>query len=164
MENKEVFFKSFYDLCLSLGVIDQLIEKKYLDSSTSISRKGYDNITKHVLKIIPEEGKLDWVEEYRELFHNKRIGISGKKGDPKTVSEKLLRFTIQYPQYTKDMILKATIKYLKYCLANGIFIMDADNFIFKIENKRTEERSRLAVYCEELSETVAENLVSNKDM
>lgn len=136
----ENFHENFYKLCLSLGVVDQLVTSGYLENPTLINNKGAEQLVK--ANIVEE---LDWIEEYRELFKKANTGRAGLCSDLLSVTNKMKRFQVQFG-YTKDQILEATRSYIKD--TDPSFIQEADYFIFKKDGKKNEERSKLAAWCE----------------
>jgi hypothetical protein len=88
----------------------------------------------------------DWYEEYRELF--KKTRKRGSTGSRASVIEKLSRFVISYPEYTKEQILKATESYIRTCAPSYKYLMQADYFISKKDDEGT-VRSRLLTFLEE---------------
>ncbi len=136
----ENFYKDFYKLCNSLGVVTQLVNGGYLENSTLINNKGAEQLLK--AKEIPE---IDWIDEYRGLFKKEHTGRAGLTADALSVANKMKRFQIQFG-HDKETILRATKEYIKDTDPN--FIQEADYFIFKKDGKRNEERSKLAAWCE----------------
>jgi hypothetical protein len=90
-----------------------------------------------------------WIQEYRELFKNTKIGAIG---DPKSCIKKMARFFEDYPDYAdKDLIFKATQKYINSeATTNYKYLQRADYFIYKLVGK--EEVSRLASFCSDVEE------------
>lgn len=134
------FKEKFYDLCLAIGVVDQLILAGYLENESTINAKGAEQI----LKAIPREDP-EWIEEYREMFSKKSTGRAGLMSDSISVTNKMKRFQIQFG-YDKDLILKATAQYIKD--SDPSYYQEADYFIFKRDGKKNEERSKLAAWCD----------------
>ena len=141
----ESFLLSFYQMCHSLGVVRQLTEQEFMSDDMTLSPKG----AKMCLQYSPIELSDEFVDTYRSKFSRDRIGKSGKMGDRVTIVKKLSRFKVQFPQFTDEIILQATEDYIK-ANKDPTFIMDADNFIFKIDRLKAEEKSRLAAFCEEV--------------
>lgn len=136
----ENFHENFYKLCLSLGVVDQLVTSGYLESPTLINNKGAEQLVK--ANVVED---LSWIEEYRELFKKANTGRAGLCSDLLSVTNKMKRFQVQFG-YSKDQILEATRSYIKD--TDPSFIQEADYFIFKKDGKKNEERSKLAAWCE----------------
>lgn len=109
-----------------------------------------------VLKFQGAKTSDEFVDKYRDLFSSKSLKMAGKMGDRPSVLKKLERFKLQYPQFTEDIIFQATQDYIKANLHQPMYIMDADNFIFKIERYKTEEKSRLAAFCEEVGNKIVD--------
>lgn len=136
------FNENFYKMCIALGVVDQLIQSGYMVDANTLSGKGAEQVVK---AFVTEE--LDWVEEYRKLFSKNSTGKSGLMSDKISVSNKLKRFILQFG-YSKEKILLATKNYITEMKGTPEFIQEADYFIFKRDNKKNEERSKLAAWCE----------------
>lgn len=130
-------------MCQATGIIDQLVTAGYLLDELTISPIGAEQILKSKIK-----EDVGFGEIYRAKFKKNNIGIAGKTGDPSSVLNKLNRFVLQYG-YSEDVILKATDLYLK-STDNPIYIMEADYFIFKRDGYKSEEKSKLASFCEQI--------------
>lgn len=76
-------------------------------------------------------GEIDWLDEYRDLFKNVN---KERKGDKKTVNNKLKKFMINYPTVTKEQIINATKLYLRE--QNPTYVMDSGYFIEKNGNSK----------------------------
>jgi hypothetical protein len=136
MINKE----TFYNLCLNLGVINQLIENGFMLDTENISLKG--------LAYVKEKTEIedDFVEKYRKKFHKSNIGVSGKTGDYQGIKKKMSEFLKTY-DYKEEDILKSVDNYIKDNKKNPIYIMEAHYFIKK------DGVSKLASYCEDLKDS-----------
>ena len=77
------------------------------------------------------QSEIDWLDEYRDLFKNVN---KERKGDKKTVSNKLKKFMIHYPTVTKEQIINATKLYLRE--QNPTYVMDSGYFIEKNGNSK----------------------------
>lgn len=77
------------------------------------------------------QSEIDWLEEYRNLFKNVN---KERKGDKKTVNNKLKKFMINYPTVTKEQIINATKLYLRE--QNPTYVMDSGYFIEKNGNSK----------------------------
>lgn len=103
------------------------------------------------LLTISSNGIEDWIDEYRKLFHGKKLGAMG---DRSSCITKMQEFMQSNPQYTKEIILNATQRYING-LNNYTYLMKADNFIsVSKDNTKAGRRSELAAYCEESSGTI----------
>lgn len=102
--------------------------------------------------IIKDKEKLSigWIQEYRDLFP---IGVKSGgfpvRGDLKGCTKKMERFLEDYPEYDKEIILKATKSYVdKKRLENYAYMQLAHYFIKK------DDISSLAAECENLRESI----------
>jgi len=77
------------------------------------------------------QSEIDWLDEYRDLFKNVN---KERKGDKKTVNNKLKKFMINYPTVTKEQIFNATKLYLRE--QNPTYVMDSGYFIEKNGNSK----------------------------
>ena len=77
------------------------------------------------------QSEIDWLDEYRDLFKNVN---KERKGDKKTVSNKLKKFMINYPTVTKEQIINAAKLYLRE--QNPTYVMDSGYFIEKNGNSK----------------------------
>lgn len=77
------------------------------------------------------QSEIDWLDEYRDLFKNVN---KERKGDKKTVNNKLKKFMINYPKVTKEQIINATKLYLRE--QNPTYVMDSGYFIEKNGNSK----------------------------
>jgi hypothetical protein len=137
------FYENFYKMCSATGIVEQLVTAGYLTDFTTISPVGAEQILKSKFK-----ENVGFTEIYRSKFKKNNIGIVGKTGDPSSVSNKLNRFVLQYG-YSEDVILEATDLYIK-SVDNPTYIMQADYFIFKRDGFKSEEKSMLASFCEQV--------------
>jgi len=76
---------------------------------------------------------IDRIEEYRSLFDKDNIGYIGKKTSKKNVTNKLLKFHNDHPEYSIDDIIKATEAYINNNITKPQYIMKSCNFIYKRE-------------------------------
>lgn len=93
----------------------------------------------------------EWMDEWYSLFpRGIKNGAYPIKGDRKGCLKKLKSFVKDYPEFSKDVIMKATKEYInKSKLNNYVFMQQAHYFISK------NNISTLASYCE---------LVENNDI
>ena len=77
------------------------------------------------------QSEIDWLDEYRDLFKNVN---KERKGDKKTVNNKLKKFMINYPTVTKEQIINAAKLYLRE--QNPTYVMDSGYFIEKNGNSK----------------------------
>ena len=76
-------------------------------------------------------GEIDWLDEYRDLFH---VVNKNRSGNKQTVLNKLKKFMIHYPTVTKEQIINATKLYLRE--QNPTYVMDSGYFIEKNGNSK----------------------------
>lgn len=97
-----------------------------------------------------KSGIESWINEYRSLF--KVTGVSGKVGDKKSTLKKMQWFLKEYPEYDKEVIMKATQKYIDQEANNNFkYLQRSDYFISKEDTSKVKV-SRLASFCEEIEE------------
>jgi hypothetical protein len=107
------------------------------------SKKLFTELDEYMNKETIEQSK-DWVQEYRELFKGKKVGAMG---DPNECKKKLVDFLAQNPAYDKEIIIKATQKYINIeAQSNYKYLQQADYFILK------NNKSRLLAFCEEVED------------
>lgn len=93
---------------------------------------------------------IDWFDEWYALWPS-IMGSGGYriKGDRRGCIRRLEKFTKDYPEYNKDIIMKATKEYVDRCKANRYRYMQlAHYFIYK------NNISSLASYCEAIVDKV----------
>lgn len=91
----------------------------------------------------------DLVSKYRKLF--KETGMSGRTADVRTTTKKLEWFQKEY-DYSEDVILKATTKYIDQEAHNNFkYLQRCDYFISKEDTSKIKV-SRLASFCEEIED------------
>lgn len=128
-----------------------LIKLGYMTSS------GLINKLKKPKNEIPLSDLTTLADELRLKFKGKKVG---SMGDKMNVIKKLSIFMNSYPEYGKEIILKATDRYIKHTAKDNYkYIMQLDYFISKLrEDGKT---SMLASICEEVVEGV-DSISSNK--
>lgn len=97
----------------------------------------------------------EFVDEYRELFKGLKPGAMGDKN---ACIKKFERFMKEYPQFSKNVILNATKKYIdtEGNNSNYKFLQKAHYFIYKQVGTKDNEVSNLASFCEEVGEVEEE--------
>lgn len=145
-------FGPFY----TLEGVEKLIKDKFLKTKTSsgvlslgnlaVTSKfliNFKNILGNAVKGNTEEVE-DWFEEWYNLFpRGIKSGGYMVRGDKRGCLNKLKKFTADYPEFNKDIIIEATKEYIEESRKNKYqFMMLAHYFISK------NRVSSLAGYCE----------------
>lgn len=97
-----------------------------------------------------KDNEIEWFEEWYSLWP-RGIKQSGYpvKGDRKGCLKKLLKFTKEYPEFGKDIIIKATKDYVEASRMNRYqHIKLAHYFVYR------DNMSALAAYCETINEKI----------
>lgn len=88
----------------------------------------------------------EFIDIYRNIFPK---GVKTfdypVRGDKKAVKKKMAKFLTNYPEYTKDIILKATRKYIRAKALNGYSGTQLAHYFIEREGV-----SNLASYCEDI--------------
>lgn len=128
----------------------------YQEFTFELRQKGNDLNIDEIIYLKDEmnnskdDGLAFLVTEFRKLF--KATGMSGKTADIKTTTKKMQWFLKEYPEYDKELILKATQKYIDQEAHSGFkYLQRCDYFISKEDTSKL-KTSRLASYCEEIDE------------
>lgn len=89
----------------------------------------------------------EWIDRYREVFKNKKIGSMGSK---RACVEKMEKFIAEYPEYSDpELIISAANRYVNSQKSNNyLYLQRADYVISKRDLDST--NSRLAAFCEEI--------------
>lgn len=165
---KKTFYEILWDLCEDRGLIDEWKLSGLLLHNDSryawhpdvaevlnqdievIGSIGEDKkeITPTLKKTKEDDSLLDWIDDFRNKFSKKNLGVLGKTTDLKTVNKKLKKFLKEY-DYTKDEILGATDLYVNTMKSKGSinYIRDCGYFIYKRIDGI--DQSDLANFCEE---------------
>ena len=94
---------------------------------------------------------------YRELFPKGiKSGNRSVRGDKVGVEAKMKSFLIKYPEFSKELILKATTKYIKELKNTGYAYMTCADYL--IEKDRN---SQLAALCDEYDDSL---ITTNEDI
>jgi len=89
------------------------------------------------------EDPKDWIDKWRDLFPNIKSGGYRVRSDKHGCLDKMNKFFKKYPEYTKDIVFRATKKYIEEKKKdNYAYISLAHYFIEKTK------QSQLAAYCE----------------
>lgn len=116
-----------------------LIEFLEIESLNSVKK---EKVIKKSKRIVTQE-VLEFVDEFR----NKWKGLKpGSMGSFESCKEKLMRWMLNNPTYSKEQILKAVDIYIN-SLTNLQYLQQADYFIYKKEGK--DEHSRLSAFVDE---------------
>lgn len=126
-----------------------LIEFLEIESLNSVKK---EKVIKKSKRIVTSE-----VLEFVDTFRNKWKGLKpGSMGSFESCKEKLMRWMLNNPTYSKEQILKAADIYIN-SLNNLQYLQQADYFIYKKEGK--DEQSRLSAFIDE-TETQIEGWTS----
>lgn len=150
-ENQSIIF----DLCEKLGILKQLRNRGYIDEGED----GEFVFTEKAIRLV-EEGKERevniqiedpsvWIDEFLDLFP-KGVQTAGYyvRGDRRSCVANLRKFVKKYPEYNKDIILKATENYIERCRRKEwAYMQIAQNFVMKNTN------STLAAECQHIIES-----------
>lgn len=130
----------FSNIKVSNLFIDTFIDKEVLVKKLKSSITNKNNFNE-----IDE-----WFDEWYSLWpRGIKVGGYPVKGDRKGCLKRLEKFTKEYPEYSKEVILKATKDYIDLCRINRYNYMKlAHYFIYK------DNVSTLASYCEAIEEKV----------
>lgn len=128
----------------NLKELDVTIRQKFIDCLTTEENDGVEL----------------WIDEYRNLFRGKKIS---SMGDKVSCLDKMRRFVLTYPEYTKDEILAATRFYIESQAPFYKFLRRADYFIFKKE-KYEDDGSEVSILLNILEEMNGKEYTANKDL
>ena len=126
-----------------------LVEREYVSKTGTgwiLRVKGLDLINSFNSKNIKENELEEFVEEYRDIFPKGIKSGNGTpiRGDKQGCYKKMEWFLKTYPEYSKQIILKSTEKYIKDLQSKGYaYVTQADYLIQK------DGGSKLAALCEE---------------
>jgi len=132
-EESKTYYKTFGTI--DRGLIDILFDRKIL-RSVSINSYSIDNLRineENFLKLLKIEPVSSWMEKWFNLWP-KGIKSGGYyvKTDSHGCKTKLIKFIKNNPQYTKDIIMEATERYLFTKSLDGYdYTSLAPNFIEK---------------------------------
>jgi len=140
--------KQFIKMVEYEGEIVKVIREKsklllgFLSIESNYSNYKDKKIIKKSGRVI-NEGFDEFIEEYRNLWKNLKVG---SMGSPNACKEKMERWMKENPNYSKEDILKAAKIYIN-SLNNYQYLQAAHYFIYKKDGK--EENSRLSAFIEE---------------
>jgi hypothetical protein len=171
--NEEDIEKYIFTYKINLAEIRYLIRKGFIEMETAGTTFGFSTCTltplgvevaKHLadedVSEVKEEvaakklsivDNLDWIEDWRKLFSEKKVGAGGSKAE---VHKKMELFLKENPDVTSEDIFNATEKYFQ-SLDNIKFMQQADYFIYKGKGK--DASSRLSQWLEVIKEEGTED-------
>lgn len=88
----------------------------------------------------------NWIQDYRNLFRGRKPGAMG---DLNACTVKMKRLLLQYPQYSKEQIMKAAETYVDSCGPTYKFLQRADYVISKEDSAKISS-SRLLTFLEDV--------------
>lgn len=94
--------------------------------------------------VVDEESVESWIGEYQKIFKAAKNGTMGSKS---VCIKKMKRFMAENPEYTKDVILRATQLYIDECVQNDQYARHPQYFISKQEGDKITS-SYLMDWCE----------------
>lgn len=141
-QNGKFFSKGSIDFLLSLNFL------KFKDNNTEYKLSNFEVGEKFMIEFSnyykDNTGKSDWVEEWYNLWpKNVKSGGYPLRSGLKGVKIKLEKFIKEFPEFSKELIIKSTKKYLDNAKLNNYkFTQLAHYFIYK------NNMSTLAATCE----------------
>ncbi len=159
IENKLDFTKDSLEVICNKQ--DKLIIINNDTNVINITKKGLDILKDFMVisgskedKVVLEKDLLDFCNKYRDLFPSGILsGNRPIKGDKQGVYKKLKKFISENKEYTFDVILEVTKKYINKCKQNNYkYISCADYFIEKNNS------SLLSSMCEEYLESKSKGI------
>tara|TARA_R110000851_G_scaffold326249_1_gene494737 strand:- start:65 stop:619 length:555 start_codon:yes stop_codon:yes gene_type:complete len=128
-----------------------IVNKEHLVSNGYILA-WKDSLSEIILsnKKVPKSQNItDWIDNYRNVFKNKKAGAMGSK---KSCVEKMLKFVKDYPEYSDpELIVSAATRYVNtQRISRYDYLQRADYVISKKDSDSV--TSRLAAFCEEIIE------------
>lgn len=156
---------SIFDKFFDKNSLDQLLDQDYLSlndvrlgyrfSNMNVTPKFIDHfIEKPFISKLAKEKVEDWIDEWYELWPKgvKSGGSTLVRSDKNGCLNKMKKFVKTNPQFTKEIILKATKDYLlNLRLKNYAYIQAAHYYIFK------NDVSNLAASCEHVLDKINNN-------
>lgn len=142
-------------LLQSLGIMKQLSNRGFIHDETELK------FTDQALEKITQAPKqtdtvLEWINDFREIFPKGiRSGGLPVRGDKQSCLKKMRKFVKEYPEYDKDLILKATKNYVDNKAREQYnYMQTAHYFIYK------QNMSTLASECENILENDEDQFTS----
>jgi hypothetical protein len=90
-----------------------------------------------------------WVDEYRNLFKGKKPGTIG---DRELCIKHLTWLLTEYPQYTKEDVMKAASYYISTCAKDNYQYLMKSNYLLSKEKSSTETSHDILTYLEEVKD------------
>lgn len=153
--NGKFFNKITIDYLLSIGLLEFKDKEEYLLSKMKVSDKFIEEfMEKEEEKKVSSSKVEEWIDEWYELWPKgvKSGGYPVRSG-VKGCLVKMNKFVKEYPEYSKDIIMKATKDYVDLQrMGNFKFMQLAHYYIFK------NSMSTLASNCELIEEKVSEEV------
>ena len=137
------------------------IDKDHLVSSGHLLSWS-DNLSEIIIsnKMTPKnQDIIDWIDDYRAVFKNKKAGAMGSR---KSCIDKMTKFVAEYPEYSdRELIISAATRYVNTeRVSNYRYLQRADYVISKKDSDSV--TSRLAACCEEVLELANTKEVFNQ--
>lgn len=148
-------YLSLKDTFFTRADIEELIEQEYLvlkDSSLGYRFANFKITPKFISDFIERqppskvEGEKveDWIDQWYDLFpKGVKSGGYFVRSDKKGCLNKMLKFVEKYPEYDKDVILRATADYVNHMRMNGYKFMQIAHYLISKDGN-----SNLAANCE----------------
>lgn len=101
------------------------------------------------LELLNDETDMDiesWIDEYRELFKGKKPGCFGLRD---MAIKNMTWLLTEYPQYTKEDVLRAAKYYISTCAKEGYKYLIKSHYFISKEKSPTETTHEILTYLEE---------------
>lgn len=105
-------------------------------------------VTKKIKKV-PYGTWTDEINQFNNMFpKGKRDGSTiAYRTNPKELHERFCWFFETYPEYTWELVLNATKKYVEVCTENDVKYLQTSKYFIKKQDKNLEITSTLASLC-----------------
>jgi len=105
-------------------------------------------VTKKIKKV-PYGTWIDEINQFNNMFpKGKRDGSTiAYRTNPKELHERFCWFFEAYPEYTWELVLNATKKYVEVCTENDVKYLQTSKYFIKKQDKNLEITSTLASLC-----------------
>lgn len=105
-------------------------------------------VTKKIKKV-PYGTWIDEINQFNNMFpKGKRDGSTiAYRTNPKELHERFCWFFESYPEYTWELVLNATKKYVEVCTENDVKYLQTSKYFIKKQDKNLEITSTLASLC-----------------
>lgn len=141
-----------FDALVSKELIGMHNEKSgYVFTNTFVTKKFIDKfIDKPKKSKLEEEGAEDWIDDWYNLFP-KGVKSGGYlvRSDKQGCLNKMKKFIKKYPEFKKDIILKATSDYVDYYRMNNWKFMTLAHYLIS-----KNDVSILASQCENIYDKI----------